>query len=149
MEGGFFVPCMHHCHCGYCRKSHGSACATMIGIDPKGLHWQAEGERIAYRASESLDRISCGRCGSPLPAGSEGMPSFVPTGLLEGDFGHRAESHIFVGSVDSDRGIVIVPLGGLSDAPAIEPRERIWVGSKAAWHSIEDDLPRHTQGPPG
>lgn len=89
---------MHHCHCGYCRKSQGSAYSTMIGVDEKYLIWDAEGERISFDSSETFSRSSCGRCGSPLPMAASGMPVFVPTGLLDEDFGHRAEAHIFVES---------------------------------------------------
>jgi hypothetical protein len=89
---------MHHCHCGYCRKSHGSAYGTVIGIDKDEIHWDARGDLISYRATEGYERLFCGHCGSPLPAASEDMPLFVPTGLLEGDFGHRAEFHMFVAS---------------------------------------------------
>ena len=89
---------MHHCHCGHCRKSQGSAYSTMIGVDERHLHWDAKGERISFESSDSFSRIACARCGSPLPAGAAGMPVFVPTGALEGDFGHRAELHIFAAS---------------------------------------------------
>jgi len=51
--------------------------------------------------------------------------------------------------VDSERGIAIVPLGCLDDAPQIAPQEHIWVDSKAVWHTIEDTLPQYAQGPPG
>ena len=96
LEGDLFF--MHDCHCGHCRKSQGSAYSTMIGVDPSGLHWDARGEAIAYPSSSGFLRNSCGRCGSPLPMGGEGMPVFVPTGLLEGDFGHRSEMAIFAAS---------------------------------------------------
>lgn len=259
---------MHDCHCGYCRKAHGTAYSTMIGVETKNFHWEAEAEHIAYRASEGFTRKACGRCGSPLPAGAEGLPVFVPTGLLDGDFGHRSGLHIFVGSkapwfeilddlpafdayppgmdaevcstrqspdppggvrgsclcgtihfvldgpaiaarhchcvrcqrargaahasnlvvdartlhflggegdvreykipearfftqafcrrcgscmpvVDSKRGIAIVPLGCLDDAPQLAPQEHIWVESKAVWHTIVDRLPQYAQGPTG
>ena len=109
---------MHDCHCGHCRKVNGSAYATLIGVDEQGFHWEAEAERIVYAASSQFSRISCNRCGSPLPAVTEGAPIFVPTGLLEGDFGHRAELQIFV-------------------------------GSKAPWVRIREDLPAFDAYPPG
>ncbi len=81
----------------------------MIGVDPSGLSWEERGEQIAYRSSVGFLRMTCGRCGSPLPAGGQGMPVFVPTGLLEGDFGHRSEMQIFVASrapwVEIDEGL--------------------------------------------
>jgi hypothetical protein len=70
----------------------------MIGVEEKNLHWDAEGNRISYASSKAFSRLSCARCGSPLPVAAAGMPVFVPTGLLEGDFGHRAALHIFAAS---------------------------------------------------
>jgi len=258
---------MHHCHCGFCQKSHGTATGTVVGIDPDRIHWEARGDEIVYRASNSSERISCAHCGSPLSVFGEGMPLFIPTGLLEGDFGNRAEFHIFVAAkapwidieddlptfdhfptgidapiqpsresvdpptgvrgsclcgdiryvvegpeltarnchcircqrargaahasnlivetayyrwtagedsirrykvpearhftqsfcgrcgacvptVDQSRGIAIIPMGGLDDAPATRPQEHIWVNAKAIWHDIHDALPQHPEGPP-
>jgi hypothetical protein len=45
----------------------------------------------------------------------------------------------------SDRvlaGFVDVAMGSLVDAPSIRPTEHIFVGSKAAWFEITDDLPQ-------
>jgi hypothetical protein len=259
---------MHHCHCGFCRKSHGTAYATVIGADEDKIQWETRGDVISYRASKGYERTFCGNCGSPLPAAGDDMPLFLPTGLLDGDFGHRATAHIFLASkapwfeieddlpafdeyppghdapssdtrqsidppggvrgsclcgdvryvidgpalvarhchcqrcrrargaahasnlvvnlgdfrwtagegaiteyrlpearyfaqsfcercgskvprVDVEREIVIVPMGGLDDAPASNPQEHIWVDSMAPWHRIDDDLPQHGQGPPG
>ena len=36
-----------------------------------------------------------------------------------------------------------VAMGSLVDAPSIRPSEHIFVGSKAPWHEIHDDLPQH------
>jgi hypothetical protein len=33
--------------------------------------------------------------------------------------------------------------------PGARPREHIFVGSKAVWHDITDDLPQHQIWPPG
>jgi hypothetical protein len=33
-------------------------------------------------------------------------------------------------------------MGSLVDTPAIRPTEHIFVGSKAPWHEITDDLPQ-------
>ena len=37
---------------------------------------------------------------------------------------------------------VHVALGSLADAPSVRPREHIFVGSKAPWFEITDDLPQ-------
>jgi len=86
----------HHCHCGYCRKHHGSAFATMVGVSPDHLRWE-RGEAIRYESSPGTFRESCATCGTPLPLEIEGMPTFVPAGCL-GDFAEPIEFHIFTGS---------------------------------------------------
>jgi hypothetical protein len=40
---------------------------------------------------------------------------------------------------------VHVTLGTLTDAPTIRPSAHIFVGSKAPWHTITDDLPQHLE----
>ena len=40
---------------------------------------------------------------------------------------------------------VHVALGSLVDAPAIRPSEHIFVGSKAPWYEITDDLPQNEE----
>ncbi|AAQ60325.1 conserved hypothetical protein [Chromobacterium violaceum ATCC 12472] len=42
---------------------------------------------------------------------------------------------------------VHVALGTLADAPGIRPSAHIFVGSKAAWHDIVDDLPQYDEFP--
>jgi hypothetical protein len=40
-----------------------------------------------------------------------------------------------------------VPLGILDDDPGIRPERHIFVGSKALWFEITDDLPQHDELP--
>jgi hypothetical protein len=40
---------------------------------------------------------------------------------------------------------VHVPLGTLEDTPSIRPTAHIFVGSKAPWFEITDDLPQHVE----
>jgi hypothetical protein len=42
---------------------------------------------------------------------------------------------------------VRVPYGALVDAPSLRPTAHVFVGSKASWHEIIDDLPRYDEGP--
>jgi hypothetical protein len=44
-----------------------------------------------------------------------------------------------------DGAYVHVALGSLVDTPAIRPTEHIYVGSKAPWFEITDDLPQHDE----
>jgi hypothetical protein len=38
-------------------------------------------------------------------------------------------------------------LGTLDDDPGLRPRCHVWVGSKAPWYEITDDLPRFEEEP--
>lgn len=89
---------MHHCHCGFCRKHHGSAFATIIGVDPGDFHWERGGPVITYNAGGGYAREACGRCGSVVAGLGEGMPAFVPTGILEDGFDQKPEFEIFAAS---------------------------------------------------
>jgi len=40
---------------------------------------------------------------------------------------------------------VRVPYGSLIDEPRLKPNAHIFVGSKASWHEILDDLPQHDE----
>ena len=42
---------------------------------------------------------------------------------------------------------VRVPYGSLVDEPALKPTAHMFVGSKAPWYEILDDLPQHDEYP--
>ena len=44
-------------------------------------------------------------------------------------------------------GKIRVPYGSLIDEPTLKPTAHMFVGSKAAWHEILDDLPQHDEDP--
>jgi len=109
------------CHCGRCRKGRGAAHATNMLVPVDGLRFtRGEGELAEYKIPEAkfFTQTFCRICGSKAPR------------------------------IARDRGFAIVPMGALDDDPGIRLREHIWVGSKAPWHEIHDDLPRHDEGPP-
>jgi hypothetical protein len=45
--------------------------------------------------------------------------------------------------------MIFVPAGNLDGDPQIAPKMHIFVGSKAPWYTITDDLPQHETCPPG
>ena len=49
-------------------------------------------------------------------------------------------------SVVRDHRYAHVTLGTLIDPPSIRPRAHIFVGSRAPWDEISDDLPQHEEG---
>lgn len=51
----------------------------------------------------------------------------------------------FLFSVVRDGAYVHVAMGSLVDVPSIRPTEHIFVGSKAPWFEITDDLPQNDE----
>jgi hypothetical protein len=73
-----------------------------------------------FRSSPPVERTFCDRCGSRLTFGFDGLPEAL-----------------------------WVAAGTLDDDPGLRPQAHIFVGSKAVWHEIADDLPRFEEYPPG
>jgi hypothetical protein len=46
-----------------------------------------------------------------------------------------------------DRAYVRIPFGSLVDEPMLKPTAHMFVGSKASWYEIRDDLPQHDEYP--
>jgi hypothetical protein len=115
---------MSHCHCSMCRKTHGTAFATWVATETSGFRMVRGGDGVArYESSPGFHRCFCARCGSSVPRVPEdGEPG-----------GER----------------VFVPAGCLDDDPGVRPLSHIFVGSKAPWFEITDDLPRFDAYPPG
>ena len=47
--------------------------------------------------------------------------------------------------LDTDRQIAVVPLGSLDDDPGCRAADNIFVGSKAKWYKITDELPTYAE----
>lgn len=110
---------MMNCHCSKCRKSHGAAFATFARVDASSFRITAGEEVIErYRSTPKVQRCFCSRCGSPIMFLFDPIPEMV---------------WVIAGSFDDD--------------PGITPSEHIFVGSKAPWHEIADDLPQHAEYP--
>jgi hypothetical protein len=105
-----------NCHCSNCRRTTGSAFKPFAGIERDRLKIiQGEGELLIYGDVESAHDVHCRRCGSLLYSV-----------VREGRYVH-------------------VTLGTLIDAPGIRPTAHIFVGSKAGWYTITDDLPQYDE----
>ena len=91
----------HHCHCSICRKMHGSAFVTFVGVEVGDFLWLAgEGALVRYWATTDsvYQRTFCPRCGSAGPIHVEGEGRmYMPAGCLDGDPGVRPNRHIFTG----------------------------------------------------
>ncbi len=109
-----------YCHCAQCRRASGSAFAANAPVRTKYFRLLAGKERIReYESSPGKFRAFCSRCGSPMYSRRTSEPELV---------------RIRLGSIDGD--------------PGRRPLAHVWVGSKAPWFVITDDLPQFDAAPP-
>ena len=104
-----------NCHCSNCRRTTGSAFKPMAGIAVSQIRVTDGAEHVMTFGDPVNHDVHCGICGSLLYSV-----------VRDGTFAH-------------------VMLGTLLDAPGIRPNAHIFVGSKAPWHDITDDLPQHAE----
>jgi len=108
-----------HCHCSQCRRMHGAAYATFAGVARSGFRYlSGESDLTVYASSDTHDRVFCSVCGSNILVALTGEPDAI---------------YLSMGAIDGD-----------------PPRPRayhIYVGSKAPWHDINDDLEQHDTEP--
>jgi hypothetical protein len=102
-----------NCHCSRCRRATGAAFKSFAGIERGKLQLSRGGDSLLVYGHDDAGDMRCAHCGSLLY------------------------------SVVRDAEYVHVTLGTLVDAPSIRPREHIFVGSKAPWFTITDDLPQY------
>jgi hypothetical protein len=101
-----------NCHCSRCRAATGSAFKAMAGIEREKLELTAGEDLLLIHGEDVLNDTRCARCGSLLYSV-----------VRDGEYVHLA-------------------LGSLVDDPSIRPTHHIFVGSKAPWFEITDDLPQ-------
>ena len=101
-----------NCHCSRCRAATGSAFKSFAGIERRKLEIVEGHDSLRVHGDDELNDTRCATCGSLLFSV-----------VREGEYVH-------------------VAMGSLVDAPSIRPSEHIFVGSKAPWFEITDDLPQ-------
>ena len=101
-----------NCHCSNFRASTGSAFKPFAGIERDKLEVTEGADTLLVWGDEDGNHTRCGVCGSLLY------------------------------SVVRDGAYVHVAMGSLADDPTIRPTGHIFVGSKAPWFAITDDLPQ-------
>lgn len=104
-----------NCHCSNCRRTTGSAFKPFAGIEREKLSLTKGEDNLLIFGDETNHNVHCKLCGSLLY------------------------------SVVRDGAFVHVAMGTLVDEPAIRPTQHIFVGSKAKWFTITDDLPRYEE----
>src|SRR6266536_280421 len=101
-----------NCHCSRCRAATGSAFKPFAGIERAKLEITDGEDALLVFGEEDLNDTRCAACGSLLF------------------------------SVVREGAYVHVAMGSLVDAPTIRPAGHLFVGSKAPWFEITDDLPQ-------
>ncbi|MDD1532251.1 MULTISPECIES: GFA family protein [unclassified Bradyrhizobium] len=102
-----------NCHCSNCRRTTGSAFKPFAGIPQDELRIVRGDDQRLIFGDATAHDAHCRRCGSLLYSR-----------VRDGQWVH-------------------VAMGALVDAPSIQPSAHIFVGSKAPWHEITDNLPQY------
>jgi len=106
-----------NCHCSNCRRATGAAFKPFGGIARGKLAITAGENNVLRYGGDNAHDVHCKTCGSLLY------------------------------SVVRDGAFVHVAFGTLVDAPTMRPTRHIFVGSKAPWFEIADNLPQHEEFP--
>jgi hypothetical protein len=101
-----------NCHCSRCRAATGSAFKSLAGIERDKLEITQGANALLVVGDDALNDTRCASCGS-----------FLFSVVRNGEYVH-------------------VGMGSLIDLPSIRPTAHIFVGSKAPWFEITDDLPQ-------
>ncbi|RAW06488.1 GFA family protein [Halomonas elongata] len=108
-----------YCHCQKCRKSNGTAFALNAAIQASDFTLKAGSELLkSHASSEDARRHFCSNCGSPIYSQRSSMPD-----------------------------VLRLRVGTLDDDADLEKVAHIFVGSRASWDEIHDDLPQFAERP--
>jgi len=108
-----------NCHCSLCRKAQGAAFRSRARVSAKDFRWVQGEELVTYfESSPGNLRGFCRVCGSPI-----------------------------INRSDNDQSLYGLALGTLDDDPGVRPKVHVFVGSKAPWFEITDDLPQFPELP--
>ena len=102
-----------NCHCSLCRRATGAAFKPFAGIERDKLRITKGADNLIILGDAGANDTRCKLCGA------------------------------FLYSVVRDGAFVHVAMGSLVDDPTIRPSKHIFVGSKARWFTITDDLPQY------
>ncbi len=109
-----------HCHCSQCRRLHGAAFATFAGVSRDQFRYiSGESDTSVYDSSDSHRRIFCSECGSNIMV-----------------------------ALDQEPDALYLSMSAIEGDPPHPQGYHIYVGSKAPWHEISDDLEQYDTEPP-
>ncbi len=107
------------CHCSKCRKANGSAYAVNAAVKTDEFHFVKGKELVSeFESSPGVFRTFCKQCGSPLYSRRPSQPELLR-----------------------------LRIGTLDTPVEVKPIAHIFVGSKASWDEIHDDIPQYEERP--
>ena len=112
---------MFYCHCSRCRRGRSAAHCANAFFKAEDFRWTRGADLVqdfALPGAQYFGTAFCRRCGSALPR------------------------------VSQERNVAVVPAGSVDGEPGIAPAAHIFVGSKAPWFAITDELPQFAEMPP-
>lgn len=104
---------MINCHCSRCRRSRAAAHATNSFLQRDNFEWRRGADQVVDYQLPNTKRFGvsfCAKCGSLVPRDIAG------------------------------RDTILIPSGCFDADPKSRPNFHIYVGSKANWYEITDDL---------
>tara|TARA_B100000214_G_C23651548_1_gene483168 strand:- start:151 stop:567 length:417 start_codon:yes stop_codon:yes gene_type:complete len=108
-----------HCHCSQCRRCHGSAFGSYIEVDKSSFEYTSGDNNLkTYSSSKLCERVFCMNCGSNIMFINKNIPD---------------KYYVSIGLIN----------GNLQ----LPKAHHIFVGSKASWYKIDDDLEQHQEYP--
>jgi hypothetical protein len=89
-----------HCHCSLCRRAHGAAFVTWVGVEDNRFTPLNQQSLSWYRSSEDGERGFCSSCGSTLFFRSTRWPNeiHIARANIEGDIDIEPTAHVTYGS---------------------------------------------------
>lgn len=111
---------MLHCHCSRCRRANSAVHSTLLFVSDDAFRWLTGEEQVdKYEIQDAVVMGSafCRTCGSQMPR----------------ELG--------------ERGVLLIPAGSLDTDPGVRPSSHIFVGSKAVWVDIHDQIPQFAEYP--
>ena len=109
------------CHCSRCRRGRSAAHATNAFYPFAQFRWvRGEKGTVDYQHADAryFGTAFCRRCGGAVARASR------------------------------ERGIAVVPVGALDSDPKMRSQRHLFVGSKANWFEITDQVPQFAEMPP-
>lgn len=109
-----------HCHCSLCRRAHGAAFVTWVGMDASRVQLDDAQQQLRWYASTpGAERGFCSHCGSMMFFRSERWPNelHLARALFTGPVDREPQGHVFWG--DHVEWAAVDPADGLPRKDAV------------------------------